>query len=442
MNDPKNSRPGAGSSNRKVTLIIAVLFLAVAGGGIWQVFRGGNGVAPICSPATVSGRTLEIVELYRKARKENAPTEALGVVFDGQFGAFRSEIGGITCAIDFLNESAAGSAAPESYKAALTAISEGDVTLAAVVISEIRDGLLAEGEGSNPAAAVVVSHLGALWFYDDLPKTLEIYKEASALDPENVEVWIWVANILRWNDQFETAVSIYELGLSLSEETQDRALSARLYANLGRLYVQKGELNNGIENFIFAGEILETLQDKAGLAEIYGYLGETFARTVASGADSDQAIQYLDKANELNVELGRLDYAATGFSQLGQLYMADGNPEQAAEALFKALEFASTIEDLPMIADRSSDLGMTYWILDELDKAGEYLARSLAANQELGNISGLAQQHENLGYLSDELGDTQATCTHWTAALALYRELEAEEPVEHYGQLVEELGCG
>lgn len=441
MSDPKNATPQSGSTDRMTVMVIGVFFAVVAVAGVGQAIFGGGTAETICSPATASDRALEIAGQYEQSRIALAPTEALGVAFSGQFGSFRNEVGGIVCAIEYLNDAAVGSETPELYKAALASIGEGDVTPAAAIITDVRDSLLAEGEASSKATAIIASHLGSLWFYEDIGKSLEIYKEAVSLDNDNVQAWIWLANILRWNQQYDMAMTVYEQGLVVSEADHNLALTGRLYANIGHLYRQQGDLNRAIDNYTLAGEIAEELGAQGQLADVYGHLGGVFAVTVASGASGTLAIQYLEEANALNTDLGRLAQAATGYGQLAQIHIAANNLQLAVDALLKAVEFSQAAGDMEMAADRNSELGMTYWTLDDADKAVEYLGRSLAINEELGRSLGAAQQHENLGYLSDEQGDLQMTCDHWSAARSLYQDLGSTEPAELYGQLLEELGC-
>ena len=208
MNETDGDRQKPDPANRMTVLVVGILALSIAVGGVWQATSNGGAQSPACSVDTSAQETLEVAQHYKQARYDLAQTEALGVVLVGQFGAYWDEDGGIICAIAFLNNAREGSDDPARYQAALAAIGEGDVAPALALLENLRDVQMAAGADASADAAAIVAHIGALWFYEDIGKSLEIYKEAVSLDAENGRHWFWVGNILRLDGQYDTAKSI------------------------------------------------------------------------------------------------------------------------------------------------------------------------------------------------------------------------------------------
>lgn len=438
-----HDRTGTKAGNRKSLVSVAVVCLVVAVAGL-TYFAGGRsgGESAACSAATVSAPSAEVFASYERAMKDAMPTEALTDMISGKFIAFRDEVGGVACAIEFLVTTGPDSGELERHGEAVRLIGEGEMSSAEKILTGLRDGYLSDGEGSNEDAAQIAAHLGALYFYSDPVKSLDAYKEATTLNATAGVHWIWLGHLLRWNAQFDMAVITYEQGLEAARGTSDEVLVAQITANLGHTYRRRGQAMRAADYYKQAAEMHRAQGNKAHQADRYADLSEIYAAAIGSNELIEPALAWYTKSVALNEELGRNAQLAVIHGQLGQIYLAAGRTAEAILALSNSVSFSETAGMLEHAADRSGELGLTYWDIGDLEKSAEHVTQSLEFNQQLDRKREQAQQHETLGLIYEEQGDEAATCEHWGKALALYRELGADDQADLYGDFVDQAGCG
>ena len=207
----------------------------------------------------------------------------------------------------------------------------------------------------------------------------------------------------------------------LLERIRDKEEKAEILSELGMISYYLGELDKALEYHEKALELNEGLGRKAGMASIYGNIGNVYQ---AKG-ELDRALDYYEKALELNEGLGRKAGMASTYGNIGNVYQAKGELDKALEYLEKALKLNEGLGRKAGMASTFGNIGVVYGIKGELDRALEYYEKALELNKEVGTKVGMANQLGNIGIVYKNKGELEKALDYFERTLQLFKEIGA-----------------
>ncbi|RPH85898.1 MAG: tetratricopeptide repeat protein, partial [Chroococcales cyanobacterium metabat2.561] len=145
----------------------------------------------------------------------------------------------------------------------------------------------------------------------------------------------------------------------------------------------------------------------ASLAKIYNLRLLSRRQLADYRQEQDLAIEYYQKAIDLQKELNlELDLVAS-LDSLAGIYYSLGEYQKAIEFYQQSLAIFQEISDIRGVAYCYNNLGNIYNSLGEYQKAIEFHQQSLAIKREISDITGEAYSYLGLGNVYDSLGEYQ-----------------------------------
>lgn len=225
----------------------------------------------------------------------------------------------------------------------------------------------------------------------------------------------WWRERLIWLEQGQKAAGRTE-GLSVQE-------GAALQAALGYAHLDNGDytqaealLRAALAQYVEAG-------DPVGEADCIGRLGHALHQQ----RRLEEAETLYLEALETSRLLGAAAVQARTLNNMARLAIDRGNLEQARELLEEVLLIDRAAGNARGIAQTLSNLGYLAIQLKDFEGARGFLAESRERAEQQGNLWLLAHVRHNQGTLADDEGDTAAARDGYRAALAIRRELGANE---------------
>jgi tetratricopeptide (TPR) repeat protein len=162
--------------------------------------------------------------------------------------------------------------APPGIDRALKQLAEGNAAAAETIFRDVAEKEEAEGKAANKEAAEAFRHLGALAFLHDTNKALDAYRRSTELDPENAKGWNQLGHLLLRKGELQAAESAYRKVAELGESSNDPALLAVAYGNLGIVYEIRGDLDQTVAMYNKALVLFQTVGATAQVKQVQGFL--------------------------------------------------------------------------------------------------------------------------------------------------------------------------
>jgi CHAT domain-containing protein len=294
-----------------------------------------------------------------------------------------------------------------------------------------------ESEGANAAASATDStrdttslrvHLDRarkLYFDDQFDSARSVWAEAlagaraagdSAAEAESL-TWL---GLVAW--QFGDYVSARRLGeeaLSVKLRYGLRDQLARSYNALGLLAWDEGRLVDMAESLRKAVEAGQAASDRAAVAVASANLG----LVETAFGNFDRAREGFELLRDVGQELGDARYQGNGLTNLGMLAVSTGDPLAAIPPLTQALEFYRSIDYATGEQVALAQLAAAYADLGEPQLAFATLDSALALSRQLGQRDEEARNLEALASLHKEAGNLRRALDLYQRAQVIYEEL-------------------
>lgn len=302
----------------------------------------------------------------------------------------------------------------------------------------------------------------------------------SPLSEQEESLKIKLAEVEEQKNTEELAVILYNLGtLYLENENLVEAeiflkraydtvfelafpIAADIYLALGRLYFLKEEKELAYKHFIKCVELFEILGKKEGEAESYNLL----AQLLNSIGKYEIAYNLATKSLELYIETGYALNIANVLSWIGRILANLSDLEDATKYFIDAAGLYGSLNDLESQAYIQIELGRIYIKLNKLKEAEEigqvaydnfanlndtdgliealgiqrYVAyensdyikaksivlKMLSLVESLNNIDLIAISHSRLGFIHEQLGETDASKASFLKSHEIFNSYDSE----------------
>ena len=275
--------------------------------------------------------------------------------------------------------------APPGINQAFALLKQGNTKAAEKIFQEIEDRKTAQGQTANKQAAAAARHIGALAYLHNTRKSLNAYRRATKLDPDNMQGWNMLGPLLMRTGALSNAEAAFRKVESLAKEAKSAYWRAAAYTNLGNVYQIRGDL--------------------------------------------DRAEGMYQKALEINEALGRKEGMAINYTNLGNTYQIRGDLDRAEGMYQKALEIDEAMNNKEGMAANYTNLGSIYKTRGDLDRAETMYHKALKIDEAMGNKEGMARNYYNLGIVYRTRGDLDQAKTMYRKALTLFEAIGAQPEV-------------
>ncbi len=177
---------------------------------------------------------------------------------------------------------------------------------------------------------------------------------------------------------FKTVHSAIE---SLGREDTDPATLASLHNTKGGISCQQGKNDEAIADTELSLKLYQGINNPRGMGIAFTNLG------ILNDINGNwpRAIDYYERAHELQKSIGDLENQARSLENLGALRMAIGNHKETRRVLLSALEIREKLGDKPGKAHSRASFAQQALIEKEFDEASSNAAMALELSKSVGS---------------------------------------------------------
>ena len=227
---------------------------------------------------------------------------------------------------------------------------------------------------------------------------------------------VWTGETENLNREIELAETYLNKAIALQKRFKREYDLTFSLSNLGYMYSRLGDWNKAESLYKQSLQLSTELGDRAGMAELWGVLGDI----ERNRGNWDAAESLYTQSLQLRTELGDRAGMASIWGQWGDIECNRGNWD-AAESLYKLkLETCTELGDKQGMSQVVGTLGDIERNRGNWDVAESLYTQSLQLSTELGDRAGMATSWGSLGDIERNRGN-------WDAAESLYRQCLAVE---------------
>ena len=243
------------------------------------------------------------------------------------------------------------------------------------------------------------------------------------------EFLLQTAESLTSNDPNKSSEYIRDALFQLKKYRND-TLKGKAYSLSGKAQYYLANYDSALNDWKYALEIYEEIQDDKCIAEQYNNIGVWY---YSAASDYEKALDYyllsLKKREEINDSVG----IAYSLTNIGNIYYKQNRRNKAIESFEKALFFAKAVNDKKIISILLNNLGAEYEeFKKDYDKALDYYIKSAEIKKELNNKTSLAVTYGSIGNLYKETEKYNKALEYYNKAL----ELLIVSSNKHYRALI------
>lgn len=245
---------------------------------------------------------------------------------------------------------------------------------------------------------------------------------------------------------YQNALAWYDKALKILEDTNDKALRARIISNIGIVYEEQGNYPKALENYYRGLALVEQLGDKKETATTVGNIGAAYWNL----GENSKALENYHRALKLLEGTGDKEGMARNYSNIGLVQESEGKFGDALASYEKAL---AETEGTSFLAVRSNALGnignvyraqadtaKDHFLKGKLVKTAlQYSLEALKIKEQLENQLEIAIGNSNVADIYLTAGNTAEARKWFEKSLALSTEIGDLEGIKSDHYLLSEL---
>ncbi|MGQ9465475.1 MAG: tetratricopeptide repeat protein, partial [bacterium] len=297
----------------------------------------------------------------------------------------------------------------------------------------------------------------SLFANEEAIKHYELAANCSEDKKKKAEALEKLADILSMKaDGMSDALKLYEQAMMLQD---DKIVRAGIKGKIGKVYVNTGRIDQGIEVMHSAlkeiedsnslmlsllayqlSDMLLELKSDSKQAEKMTDFGIKIARNIGDQESEllgmrmksqilwrqghiDDALKILNDCENRLEKLKNPQSVASFYLLLGAVYRAQGNLTRAIEYCQRSNEISKKIGNQRFLAFGLNNLGIYYELLGDIKTAIDYYNKNIALRIKLGDKRGEAVGYFNLGTLKTRIGDMEDAMALYENALRIAQEI-------------------
>ncbi len=228
---------------------------------------------------------------------------------------------------------------------------------------------------------------------------------------------------LNWSD-YPRATEHFEKSLAIRIENGDTHGTAILYNNLGVVYERQGNYEKAFEYHRQSFELEKEIGDIYGLAISHTNLGLILSRK----EDYDQALEHLQEAVSICGDIECKWLLPETYRIIAEVRLALGEVAEALEFAHASLEMARKTGDevfegvAHRVLGKTKALGRQQW-----EEGEEHFSKSIDILKALGNEHELGKSHYEFGLALKGKGEVDRARQHLSQAIEIFERTGAPE---------------
>ena len=222
-----------------------------------------------------------------------------------------------------------------------------------------------------------------------------------------------------YTSNYQEAITKWQKGLDISEESGDKKYIATFTGNMGLVYWRNNQYAKALtyfENAIHINTEIGSLYGKCAnlvnIGVIYDNLGQY-----------DKALRYYKEAQHIQSKTGNSHDESAILTNIGIIYINKGMYQKALEYIRKALYIDRNIKNLYGEGKDLSKLGDIYQYIGQYKKALEYFKSALAIHKKNNNWK---EQSDNLIFIAivnSKIGEYDNALIYYEKAWNIAKEI-------------------
>lgn len=193
--------------------------------------------------------------------------------------------------------------------------------------------------------------------------------------------------------EMNEAIENYTQSLNLLEEIGNQIGMAKMRNNLGVLHRRQSNYAQSLHFFQLALEYFESQNDTTAIAQVLTNIG-----SVSFDIGSyNKSLENYHKALTIFEQSGDKESLVSTLINIGGVMVASKNEKKSIPIYHRALRICREINDSRGIATCYLSLGISYKQQNQIDSAFVYLSKSLDEYQRLEDKMGEADSHQHIG---------------------------------------------
>ena len=197
---------------------------------------------------------------------------------------------------------------------------------------------------------------------------------------------------------------------------------AASYNNIGVVYDCQGDYQKALEFHDKAREIEERLELEVELATSYNNIGSAYH----SQGNCQKALEFFSKGGEIRDCLGLVVELAQSYNNIGSVYSTQGDYRKALEFLGKAKEIQECLAFEVGLAYSYNNIGGVYDSQGDYQMAWEFYNKAKEIYERLGLEVELAQLYSNIGFVYSTQGDYRKALAYFNKGIEIQERLGLE----------------
>lgn len=208
--------------------------------------------------------------------------------------------------------------------------------------------------------------------------------------PLQAHAQLGLGSVLQVVGRYDEALDMLIRASALYRALGDREAEMRAEAEVGSVYLSRGEANQGLARLqpVLAGANLRGDPMPGSYALAAATM--TLARLHWSVGDYDASLAMTTAAADLARAAGDNRLLASAENRRGTIVSNTGRAEESRIILDRAIAIAEEAGAIDVLASAALNIAVGYWTEGRLDRAESYMGRAVAAHERLGDPEGLA----------------------------------------------------
>lgn len=191
---------------------------------------------------------------------------------------------------------------------------------------------------------------------------------------------------------FEEAITLFKETYTIDLKTGNRNRQSSSLNNLGRIYIDWGKYDTGLEYYLKSLALVDTLHDRKTLSVRYNNIGMAYQMMNRHR----EAIQWIEKARVINESEGMSMQLGTRYFNLANSWMALKKYDIAMTCFQKAHYWCVETEQFHLLAKVYAGTGQLLLLLGDQTRALNNFLKSLEYAEKGGSLTEKSDSYHNL----------------------------------------------
>ncbi|MBN1927221.1 MAG: tetratricopeptide repeat-containing sensor histidine kinase [Prolixibacteraceae bacterium] len=208
------------------------------------------------------------------------------------------------------------------------------------------------------------------------------YLEGSSYLNELADAKSNMALLFHGEGNYEEAIRLLQDVYLIDQKTGNRKNISSSLNNLGRMYIDWGKYETGLDYYLQSLSLLDSITDSRTLGVRYNNIGMVYQIM----KNHPEAIKWFNKAIDIESPFGNTPRLAVRYINIGHSYMALQSRELAKENFEKAYAIFHAAGLIPQLSKVSGSIGQLYVNMGLPEKAAPWLIKAKEYAEQAGTL--------------------------------------------------------